>query len=148
MPVLAGKCTNILVLVDVKRLTNPDLQDRSLTWSGAEGTYPSSSGTFHICGHWVRVIKLPGALYLLPVVTEFPPSYSCILGCFVQIKSLGNVRSGKEYVQTRIVEISYLLCETSSWLFSCGLLITLMMEAVCTSETSVYFHETTRHYIP
>jgi hypothetical protein len=84
----------------------------------------------------------------LPVVTDFPPSYSCILGCFVQIKSLGNVRSGKEYVQTRIVEISYLLCETSSQLFSCGLLITLMMEAVCTSETSVYFHEITRHYIP
>jgi hypothetical protein len=26
--------------------------------------------------------------------------------------------------------------------------ITLLMEAVRTSETSVYFHETTRHYIP
>jgi hypothetical protein len=29
-----------------------------------------------------------------------------------------------------------------------GLFIVLMMEAVCTSETSVYFHKTTCHYIP
>jgi hypothetical protein len=26
--------------------------------------------------------------------------------------------------------------------------IVLMMEAECTSETSIYFHETTRRYIP
>jgi hypothetical protein len=28
------------------------------------------------------------------------------------------------------------------------LLSTLMMEAVCTSDTSAYLNETTRHYIP
>jgi hypothetical protein len=29
-----------------------------------------------------------------------------------------------------------------------GCIIALMMEAVCTSETSIYFNETTWHYIP
>jgi len=31
---------------------------------------------------------------------------------------------------------------------ACSLLEVLMMEAVRTSETSVYFHETTRRYVP
>jgi hypothetical protein len=34
------------------------------------------------------------------------------------------------------------------WFFTRGLFITLTMMAVRTSETSVYFNETTRHYIP
>jgi hypothetical protein len=34
------------------------------------------------------------------------------------------------------------------WFFACGFLITLMMDAASTSETSIYFNETTYHYIP
>jgi hypothetical protein len=36
----------------------------------------------------------------------------------------------------------------SSKIYARGLSITLMMEAVCTSETLVYFNETMRRYIP
>jgi hypothetical protein len=38
--------------------------------------------------------------------------------------------------------------DISSWVSAHGLFIALMMEAVHTSETSVYFNETTRRYIP
>jgi hypothetical protein len=34
----------------------------------------------------------------------------------------------------------------SSWPFMCGVFTTLKTKAVCTSEMSVYFHETTRCY--
>jgi len=37
---------------------------------------------------------------------------------------------------------------TASIIISSSSSIALLMETVCTSETSAYFNETTRHYIP